>query len=169
LPKIIRRGGVAPDINVTPLVDVVLVLLIIFMVVAPRLDQDVQVELPGVFYPDPEVKNQVDPLKVSVAHSGDIYVGDEKLDLESAVAQLAAEHAADPFRRLILRADAGLKYSQVRDLFAKAQEVGFPGIGLQVGERHKPGQAPPAASAPAPADTAPPGETPPAAAPAEAG
>jgi biopolymer transport protein ExbD/biopolymer transport protein TolR len=156
LPKAIARVGVAPDINVTPLVDVVLVLLIIFMVVAPRLDQDVQVELPGVFNPDPEVKNQVDPLKVSVAHSGDIYVGDEKLDLDGAIAQLAAEHAADPYRRLILRADAGLKYSQVRDLFAKAQEVGFPGIGLQVGERHKPGQAPPAAAAPpdvpAPAD-----------------
>lgn len=152
LPKAVARGGVAPDINVTPLVDVVLVLLIIFMVVAPRLDQDVQVELPGVFHPDPEVTNQVDPLKVSVAHSGDIYVGDEKLDLDGAIAQLAAEHAADPYRRLILRADAGLKYSQVRDLFAKAQEVGFPGIGLQVGERHKPGQEPPAETAP-PADT----------------
>jgi biopolymer transport protein ExbD/biopolymer transport protein TolR len=153
----VARGGVAPDINVTPLVDVVLVLLIIFMVVAPRLDQDVQVELPGVFNPDPEVKNQVDPLKVSVAHSGEIYVGDEKLDLEGAIAQLAAEHAADPYRRLILRADAGLKYSQVRDLFAKAQEVGFPGIGLQVGERHKPGQTP----ATAPADpTQPPAEAP---------
>ena len=148
LPKRLSRGGVAPDINVTPLVDVVLVLLIIFMVVAPRLDQDVQVELPGVFNPDPEVKNQVDPLKVSVAHTGEIYVGDEKLDLDGAIAQLAAEHAADPYRRLILRADAGLKYSQVRDLFAKAQEVGFPGIGLQVGERHKPGQAPTAAPAP---------------------
>jgi biopolymer transport protein TolR len=157
LPKTIARVGVAPDINVTPLVDVVLVLLIIFMVVAPRLDQDVQVELPGVFNPDPEVKNQVDPLKVSVAHSGDIYVGDEKLDLEGAIAQLAAEHAADPYRRLILRADAGLKYGQVRDLFAKAQEVGFPGIGLQVGERHKPGQAPPADTAvkPPPATDAP--------------
>ena len=163
LPRKIARGGVAPDINVTPLVDVVLVLLIIFMVVAPRLDQDVQVELPGVFYPDPEVKNQVDPLKVSVAHSGDIYVGDEKLDLEAAVAQLAAEHAADPYRRLILRADAGLKYSQVRDLFAKAQEVGFPGIGLQVGERHRSGQTP--ATVP-PADAAPADATPPADAPA---
>ena len=152
LPRRLGRGGVVPDMNVTPLVDVVLVLLIIFMVVAPRLDQDVQVELPGVYYPDPETKNQVDPLKVSVARSGEIYVGDEKLDLEAAVAQLAAEHAADPYRRLILRADAGLKYGQVRDLFAKAQEVGFPGIGLQVGERHKAGQAP-AADATPPADS----------------
>jgi biopolymer transport protein ExbD/biopolymer transport protein TolR len=164
LPKTVARVGVAPDINVTPLVDVVLVLLIIFMVVAPRLDQDVQVELPGVYYPDPEVKNQVDPLKVSVARSGDIYVGDEKMDLDGAIAQLAAEHAADPYRRLILRADAGLRYSQVRDLFAKAQEVGFPGIGLQVGERHKVGQepAPTAPAEAAPADPTPPADAPPA-------
>jgi len=142
LPRTVTRTGVLPDINVTPLVDVVLVLLIIFMVVAPRLEQDVPVELPGIFNPDPEVKNQVDPLNVSDAHSGHIYVGDEKFDLDGAIAQLAAEHAGDPYRRLILRADAGLRYSQVRDLFAKAQQVGFPGIGLQVGERHRPGQVP---------------------------
>jgi biopolymer transport protein ExbD/biopolymer transport protein TolR len=160
LPRKLGRGGVAPDINVTPLVDVVLVLLIIFMVVAPRLDQDVQVELPGVYYPDPETRNQVDPLKVSVAHSGDIYVGDQKLDPEAAIAQLAAEHAADPYRRLILRADAGLKYSQVRDLFAKAQQVGFPGIGLQVGERHRTGQAPAAAPAAPGTDATPPAGAP---------
>lgn len=149
LPRRVSHTGVLPDINVTPLVDVVLVLLIIFMVVAPRLEQDVPVELPGIFNPDPEVKNQVDPLKVSVARSGDIYVGGVQLDLESAVAQLAAEHAADPYRRLVLRADAGLRYGQVRELFAKAQQVGFPGIGLQVGERHRAGErdatAPPAA------------------------
>jgi len=148
LPRRVSHTGVLPDINVTPLVDVVLVLLIIFMVVAPRLEQDVPVELPGIFNPDPEVKAQVDPLKVSVARSGDIYVGDVQLDLESAVAQLAAEHAADPYRRLVLRADAGLRYGQVRELFAKAQQVGFPGIGLQVGERHRAGEtdatAPPA-------------------------
>ena len=44
--------------NVTPLVDVVLVLLIIFMVVAPQLEQDVQVNLPGIFNPDPDVEGQ---------------------------------------------------------------------------------------------------------------
>ena len=47
-------SGVRPTINVTPLVDVVLVLLIIFMVVIPQLDQDVQVDLPSIFNADPE-------------------------------------------------------------------------------------------------------------------
>jgi biopolymer transport protein ExbD/biopolymer transport protein TolR len=59
-----------PDINVTPLVDVVLVLLIIFMVVAPRMDQDVPVDLPGIFNPDPEVETAMDPVKLSVAKAG---------------------------------------------------------------------------------------------------
>ena len=51
----IRIGDLSPDMNVTPLVDVVLVLLIIFMVVAPRLDQDVPVNLPGIFNPEEEM------------------------------------------------------------------------------------------------------------------
>jgi biopolymer transport protein ExbD len=127
--------------NVTPLVDVVLVLLIIFMVVAPRLDQDVQVELPGIFNPDPEVEVSAEPLKVTVAKSGEYYIDDQKYDLDGAVGFLESEHAADPFRRLLLRADSGLTYGQVRDIFARSQKVGFPGIGLMVGERHRTAEA----------------------------
>src|SRR3954462_8689358 len=85
--------GVRPDINVTPLVDVVLVLLIIFMVVAPRMDQDVPVDLPGVLNPDPEVETAVDPLKVSVAKAGEYYLNEQKYDLEGVIAVLDAEHA----------------------------------------------------------------------------
>ncbi len=123
--------------NVTPLVDVVLVLLIIFMVVAPRLDQDVQVDLPGIFNPDPEVEVTAEPLKVSVAKNGEYWIDEQKYDLDGAIDVLNTAHAADPFRRLLLRADAGLTYGQVRDIFARSQKVGFPGIGLMVGERHR--------------------------------
>jgi biopolymer transport protein ExbD/biopolymer transport protein TolR len=135
--------------NVTPLVDVVLVLLIIFMVVAPRLEQDVPVELPGIFNPDPEVETSADPLRVSVATAGEYYINQEKYDLDGAIAYLSDQHAIDPYRRLILRADARLTYGQVREIFARAQQVGFPGIALLVGERHRAGaderQAAPAA------------------------
>ena len=134
----VRRAAPRPDMNVTPLVDVVLVLLIIFMVVAPRLDQDVQVELPGIFNPDLEVEVSAEPLKVSVAKSGEYYIDEKKYDLDGAIEQLTSAHATDPFRRLLLRADAGLTYGQVRDIFARSQQVGFPGIGLMVGERHRP-------------------------------
>jgi biopolymer transport protein TolR len=132
-----RKGGdVRPEMNVTPLVDVVLVLLIIFMVVAPRLEQDVQVDLPGVFNPDPEVK-AVDPLKVTVAKAGEYYIDEKPYGLDDAIDRLSAEHATDPSRRLVLRADARLPYGQMRELFARAQKVGFPGIALMVGERHQ--------------------------------
>ena len=57
-----NEKGVTPQMNVTPLVDVVLVLLIIFMVVAPRLDQDIAVELPGIFNPR-QYRARFKPLK----------------------------------------------------------------------------------------------------------
>ena len=130
--------GVTPQMNVTPLVDVVLVLLIIFMVVAPRLDQDVQVDLPGIFNPDPDVDASSDPLKVSVAKAGEYYIDEKKYDLDGAIDALSAAHASDPLRRLVLRADAKLTYGQVREILARSQQVGFPGVSFMVGERRKP-------------------------------
>jgi len=160
-----KTPDIQPDINVTPLVDVVLVLLIIFMVVAPRMDQDVQVELPGIFNPDPEVKI-ADPIKVSVAKSGEYHLEDQVYDLEGITAQLAAERASDPSRRLALRGDAGLKYGDVRALLARTQEIGFPGMSFLVGERHRAGavaEAPPAGAAPQAAPEGAPAPQPPAA------
>jgi biopolymer transport protein TolR len=129
--------GVRPDINVTPLVDVVLVLLIIFMVVAPRMDQDVPVDLPGIFNPDPEVEIAMDSVKLSVAKAGEYFLDEQQYDLEGVVAALAAEHAAEPLRRLVLRADSKLTYGNVREILARSQQVGFPGMSLMVGERHR--------------------------------
>jgi biopolymer transport protein TolR len=156
------RTDPKPDMNVTPLVDVVLVLLIIFMVVAPQLERDVQVELPGIFNPDPDAKTDVDPLKVSVAKRGEYYIDQEKLDLDAAIERLSAVHANDPTRRLVLRADEKLHYGDVREILARAQQVGFPGLAFMVGEKHKSGATnapPPAATGPATsaADAAPTG------------
>jgi len=136
-PTLARRHAIRPDMNVTPLVDVVLVLLIIFMVVAPRMEQDVQVDLPGIFNPDPEVEATVDPLKVTVARTGEYYINDQKYGLDDAIEVLSSEHAAEPLRRLLLRADAKLTYGHVREIFARAQKVGFPGIALMVGEKNR--------------------------------
>ena len=142
-------GGVRPDMNVTPLVDVVLVLLIIFMVVAPRMEQNVQVDLPGIFNPDPEVESSVDPLKVTVAKRGEYWINEQKYDLDTTIELLSSEHASEPLRRLVLRADAKLPYSEVREIFSRSQRVGFPGVALMVGERHRAHDAaPPAANQP---------------------
>jgi len=143
-PKTRKAGGVTPDMNVTPLVDVVLVLLIIFMVVAPRMDQDVPVELPGIFNPDPELDATSEPFKLTLSKDGDYYVDQEKYDLDGAIEVLSMRHAEEPLRRLVLRADAQLTYGQVRGVLSRAQQVGFPGMSLLVGERSrgKPGSAP---------------------------
>jgi biopolymer transport protein TolR len=150
-------GGVTPDMNVTPLVDVVLVLLIIFMVVAPRMDQDVPVELPGIFNPDPEIDASSEPLKLTVSGDGEYYVGQDKYDLDGAIVALSVAHADEPLRRLVLRADSKLTYGQVRTVLSRAQQVGFPGMSFLVGEKsrgktaHEPGGGPAQASGTAPA------------------
>jgi len=127
-------GDVQPDMNVTPLVDVVLVLLIIFMVVAPRLDQDVPIDLPGMYNPDPETKS-FDPVKITIANKDEYYYEEDRLDLDGLAQRLTELHAADPTRRLLLRADAKVGYGAVRAVLARCQEIGFPGMSLLVGER----------------------------------
>ena len=168
--------------NVTPLVDVVLVLLIIFMVVAPRMDQDVPVDLPGIFNPDPEVEGNMDPIKVTLAPGGAYHVDDQQYDLNGITQYLIDRHQGDPYRRLVLRADQGLKYGQVREFLARAQQVGFPGLNFMVGEKHQSGtgfveyevvgdgatQPPPAETAPPTVDAPRAGEAPAAAAPVDA-
>jgi biopolymer transport protein TolR len=123
--------------NVTPLVDVVLVLLIIFMVVAPQLDQDVPVNLPGIFNVDPDVEGNVNPFKVSVAHADEFHVDEQQYDLKGIIEYLAAQHAVEPDRRLLLRADSQLKYGSIRQFMAQVQAIGFPGMNFMVGERHQ--------------------------------
>jgi biopolymer transport protein TolR len=126
--------------NVTPLVDVVLVLLIIFMVVAPQLDRDLPVDLPGIFNPDPHVEGNINPLTVSVAKAGEYYVDQQQYDLDGVIEYLTVQHAYDPNRRLVLRADAKLKYAAIRDFMARSQQIGLPGLNFQVGEKHRKGE-----------------------------
>jgi biopolymer transport protein TolR len=148
-----RTARVTPDINITPLVDVVLVLLIIFMVVAPQMEQDIPVTLPGIFNPDPDVEGQAAPEMVTMTKDREFHIDSQKYDLDSAIAQLAAIHAADPYKRLALRADAGLKYKDVRDVFFRIQEVGFPGTSLMVSHRYQAGRDSAAPAAPPANDT----------------
>ena len=138
----VRQDTVRPDINVTPLVDVVLVLLIIFMVVTPALQQDVPLDLPGVFNADPENQNAIDPIKVSMPRAGEYHLDGERYDLDGLTRQLIDKHMSEPDRRLVLRGDQKLPYSEVRVVMARLQQIGFPGINFRVGERHRTGDEP---------------------------
>jgi biopolymer transport protein TolR len=135
----IRASAVRPDMNVTPLVDVVLVLLIIFMVVAPQLQRDVQVNLPGIFNPDPDVEANIDAIKVTLNAPGQFHVDDDHYDLDGVIQFLTDQHQRDPLRRLVLRADSGLKYGQIREFMVRSQQIGFPGLNFMVGEKAKDG------------------------------
>jgi biopolymer transport protein TolR len=123
-----------PVMNVTPLVDVVLVLLIIFMVVIPMMEKSVSVDLPNIFHVDPEAKGKTDPFTLSLTKDGAMYFEQEKLDEDSFKTRLTAALENEPNRRLVLRADRGAHYGVVRKLFKSCQEIGFPGISLRVNE-----------------------------------
>lgn len=127
---------VKPSINVTPLVDVVLVLLIIFMVVVPQLDQEVALDLPGIFNVDPQHKAS-QPFTVSVARAGEFVFEGQTYTLDALVESLEGAHAADPQRRIVLRADANLRYADIRGLQQRLQQVGFPGMSFSVTQRHR--------------------------------
>lgn len=127
--------------NVTPLVDVCLVLLIIFMVVIPRMLEQVPVDLPGVNNPDPKFKNRFEPMKITVNKAGHIYLDDQQYaNTETLASALAQLHAETPERRLLLKGDASLEFGKLRPVLDKAQDLGFKGTGLVVGAKHTSGR-----------------------------
>jgi len=132
-----KRAGkrATPTMNVTPLVDVVLVLLIIFMVVIPAMESGAHIELPNIFNVDQEVQGRVDPLTLSLQADGQLFLEKEPLAREVLESRLQAEHETDVMRRIVLRADRGVHYDDARKLFTLLQDIGFPGISLQVNQR----------------------------------
>ena len=130
------RKSLVPEMNVTPLVDVVLVLLIIFMVVTPQLEAGAAVELPTASNPDKENK-ELKPVTVSLASNGAFYLDRKELKRDVLLTELKALHEKDPEAPVVLKADRGVRYSEVRGLFKQMQDVGFPGINLQVVDRPK--------------------------------
>ncbi|WNZ62570.1 biopolymer transporter ExbD [Myxococcus sp. MxC21-1] len=130
------RRSLTPEMNVTPLVDVVLVLLIIFMVVTPQIESGAAVELPTATNPDKENK-ELTPTTVSLSATGAFFLDRQELERDALMAELKAVRAKDPDSPVVLKADRGVRYSEVRGLFKAMQELGFPGINLQVVDKQK--------------------------------
>ena len=134
-PKWSGRGHRArPVMNVTPLVDVVLVLLIVFMVVIPALQQGVNIELPGT-NTDDKKEGGGQPFTLSVSKQGEIYFEDDKVAWKDLEATLRAAAKREPGKRIVLRGDKGAEYGDVRRLYRAAQQVGFPGVSMKVNHR----------------------------------
>jgi biopolymer transport protein TolR len=124
-----RRRQPMADINVTPMVDVMLVLLIIFMVAAPLLVTGVAVDLPKTAAR--ALPSDIEPISVTIDAQGRRYIGEERLTDAAFAARLTALHGARGAEaRVVIRADAGLPYGQVAALLADVTGTGFTRVAL---------------------------------------
>ncbi|MEM7607989.1 MAG: biopolymer transporter ExbD [Myxococcota bacterium] len=134
LSKNSQGGRPRPAMNVTPLVDIVLVLLIIFMVVLPNQEKGAAVEVPTLDHAE-EDPDGPEPFSLSIDRNGRVFFESTALaEGEDArlVSLMNEAHGADPERKLMLRADGRVSYGRIRSLFGAAQEVGFPGVMMRV-------------------------------------
>jgi biopolymer transport protein TolR len=131
-----RRGRRTPmaEINVTPMVDVMLVLLIIFMVTAPLLVAGVQVDLPES--KAQPLEQEAEPVAITIDSAGMIHVGDVPVaeqDLPARLQQIAASSGEEGGPRILLRADRALDYGRVMRLMGELNRAGLRRLSLVSG------------------------------------
>ncbi len=127
-------GGGSPEevkseINVTPLVDVCLVLLIIFMVVTPMLQQGVDVLLPAGPHAEKKPGKQED-LIISVKADGTVFVGQNWIPDKNLATYLRSEYQKDPSRAVMLKADKRINFGKVREVMRAANEAEFTSVAI---------------------------------------
>ena len=125
----LSHAALTSDINVTPLVDVCLVLLIIFMVVTPMLQKGIPVNLPVTDEPEktPDTEKQ---LQVSVKADGTVYLGSNIVRKDEVKSALEELHERTPDREIAVKGDRQVKYGDVLDVLKACREVGFNDVGL---------------------------------------
>ena len=141
------RRAIMSDINVTPFVDVMLVLLVIFMVTAPLLTVGVQVDLPET--KAGALSGQDEPLAVSVDAGGQIYLQDTPVDLDTLVPRLQAITGTNPDVRIFVRGDQAINYGRVMAVMGRINSAGYRRVALIAQEPGKSSAKPPAKSKPA--------------------
>jgi biopolymer transport protein TolR len=128
--------GVKNEINITPLVDVVLVLLIIFMVVTPMLQRGKDVHLPQAKQIDEE-KKDADPLILSLTSEKKVFLESTQYEDDKLSDALRAELVKAPGRKVLLKGDERLTYGDVRRVMEIARKAGARGVALGVQELKK--------------------------------
>ena len=149
------RGRYRPlaEINVTPLVDVMLVLLIIFMVTAPLMTSGVSVDLPKTNAQ--QLNSDSQPLTVSINAQGTIYLQNDEVDLAQLVAKLQAISQNNVERRIFVRGDKDLSYGRIMQVMGTITQGGFTKVALLADASAMQPDASPAAPAPAGTKAAP--------------
>ena len=130
---------VKSEINVTPLVDVVLVLLIIFMVVTPMLQKGVNVMLPLTSNPDkkPDSENQ---LIISVKSDSTIYIDTNWVPKNDFVTHMKEMYQRSPGREILIKGDSRLRYKDVKKVMDIINQAGYENVGLVTERIPQPGQ-----------------------------
>ena len=142
-----KVAGVNSDINVTPMVDVMLVLLIIFMVITPMLQKGVSVTLAKTDNPIkmPEADKE-DAMIVAVMRDGKIYLNSDVVSLDALTDKVKDRLANKPDKRMFVKADAGAKYGDVVAVVDGVRSAGVDQLGLLTEERKQGALESPASS-----------------------
>ena len=117
------------EINVTPMVDVMLVLLIVFMVAAPLLTAGVPVDLPDSDA-KPIINEDNKPIEITLAKDGTIYIGETEVKKAKLVPLLSAMTEGQTDRRIYIRGDQGISYGDVMEIIGKVNGAGFNKVAL---------------------------------------
>ena len=122
------NNGMMAEINVTPFVDVMLVLLIIFMVTAPMMNQGVQVQLPKASAD--QLPTDEKALILSISEKGEYFMAEEGYELGELKMKLQAIATANPDKEVFIRADALVPYEKVAQLMAACTQAGITKLGM---------------------------------------
>lgn len=136
------RGRYRPlaEINVTPLVDVMLVLLIVFMVTAPLMTSGVTVDLPKT--DAKPISSDGEPVTVSLNGEGKIFLQDAEVQLTDLVSKLQNIAQNNPERRIFVRGDKGIQYGRVMEVMGTITQGGFTKVALLADASGAPPAAP---------------------------
>jgi biopolymer transport protein TolR len=149
LSKRNEGAKISSDINVTPMVDVMLVLLIIFMVVTPMLQKGVSVDMAKVENPTPmEDADKEDALLVSITRDGTVYFGTEKITTDNLTTRVKDRLANKPDKRVYVKADMRTRFGGVVQVVDSVRAAGVDDLGLLTDQRKTAPNAPPAPAAP---------------------
>ena len=126
-----NSGGPMAEINVTPLVDVMLVLLIIFMITTPLMNHKVKVQLPqAVVEKKEEKKQQIPPVTISVTEAGELFLNDEPATRQAIESRLSVEAQKTPQPPVQIRGDKTTPYRLINEVVKIAQAQGMAKVGF---------------------------------------
>jgi len=149
LSKRNEGAKISSDINVTPMVDVMLVLLIIFMVVTPMLQKGVSVDMAKVNNPAPmEDADKEDALLVSITRDGKVYFGTEQISIDGLTTKVKDRLTNRPDKRVYVKADMRARFGGVVQVVDSVRAAGVDDLGLLTDQRKTSPSAPPAPAAP---------------------